>query len=360
MKSNAAVPSIHLTPIEQVRPDVTQRLLVFLGARLQKASSLDADYGDLWAAMHQLAQAGGKRLRPYLVCLGYQSFGGQNYQQAIELGAAYELLHLAMLAHDDIIDKDYVRYGQLNVAGQQRAKYLRHRPRVDHYANSAALLAGDLLLNGAQQMILESSLSDTAKLAALKELGEAIFMVGGGELIDMESVLLPPESAQPIKIAELKTAYYSFIAPLTSGARLAGASPAQLRYLAAFGLSVGVAFQLADDLLGIFGDPKLTGKSVTGDIREGKRTFLMNQALELARPADRRFLQQSLGNQRLTQQQAARVRQILEQTGAREATRAAIQTYADHSRKALQKLAISDIARQTYDGLITRATERLK
>jgi len=139
---------------------------------------------------------------------------------------------------------------------------------------------------------------------------------------------------------------------------LAGASQNQQDLLEEFGIALGIAFQLADDLLGIFGDPHVTGKSNLGDIREGKQTYLMLQALQLAKPAEKSLLRACLGNPDLTVLQAQQVQEIITSSGAKAACQKVITTYAQQAHEILAQLDIPSSHKQAFQKIITKATER--
>jgi geranylgeranyl diphosphate synthase type II len=150
-----------------------------------------------------------------------------------------------------------------------------------------------------------------------------------GELLDMYGDLVPPEEANSLLVAELKTAAYSCVVPLLAGAQLAGADPTMITHLERIGISLGVSFQLIDDDLGVFGDPAVTGKSVLSDLRAGKRTELLRLAFHLANDDQRAMLSASVGNEDLDAAGADRVREILTDTGARAR---ALKVAAQHAR----------------------------
>lgn len=345
---------------ENITHDINQFLDEFFTDNVVRSELLDSNYAQLWRTMHQQAKAGGKRLRPYFVMLAYAAYGGTDYHEVIPVATAQELLHISLLMHDDIIDKDYMRHGQANVAGVMRTLYqeVGAADNAEHYANSAALLAGDLLISGAYQLIINSTLSNDLRLVALSNLSDSIFLVGGGELLDTETSFRPITIEDSLKIADLKTARYSFVSPLLCGAILNKIGQTEQDLLEEFGIALGIAFQLADDLLGIYGDPTVTGKSNLGDIREGKQTYLMLQALQLATPADRTTLTNCLGNPDLSAIQANQVREIVTRSGAQAACQQKIADYAHQASTILDKLDISANHKHAFQTIITKATER--
>jgi geranylgeranyl diphosphate synthase type II len=263
-------------------------LLQYAQQERKRAADLHPLYTRLWESIEQQIGAGGKRLRPYLVMLSYEAFGGTDKAAILEIAGAWELLHVSMLMHDDIIDRDYMRHGVPNVAGQ----YLEHYAHIPdeasrrHYADSAALLAGDLVLTAAYKCVENSRFPTKDLHAALTLFHEAVFDVIGGELLDTEATITDV-TIEPQLIAEAKTASYSLIGPLLTGATLAGAPKPTLMKLRKLGSVLGIGYQLVDDLLGIFGDQMQTGKPANSDLAEAKRSSVVVMSLALMSESDR-------------------------------------------------------------------------
>jgi geranylgeranyl pyrophosphate synthase len=335
--SPVAASDLHRT----VRRDVNRLLSAFCTDRTAQAASMSPQFERLWHELARLSQAGGKRLRPYIVMLAYRCFGGSDQKDILPVAVSWELLHLSMLIHDDIIDHDLVRYGVLNIAGSYREIYRETEGDVhrrDHLADAAALLAGDLALSAAYEIVLESNLSMVDKMESQRFLSRAMFTVAGGELLDTEATLYPMAEADPLLIARLKTASYSFIGPLTSGAYLAGASKVACQTMEELGRLLGCAYQLADDVIGVFGNPALTGKSITGDLSEGKRTYLMQQTFLSASAADRKILDEFVGKPDLGDDEAQAIREIITRGGARRLTEAAADAYAEQAHQLVERI----------------------
>lgn len=238
--------------------------------KLGQAAALSPDYAELWQVLKDYLLGGGKRLRPYLVLLSYEMYGGQQTEQIVKVAAAWEILHACLLIHDDIIDRDLVRHGRPNIAGSYQV-----RIGDEHLAMSAALIAGDLALSAAYELVTQSNLTLDAKEDIYKLLQRTVHTVAGGEFLDTMSVLSNFTSIDTDAINLSKTASYSFTSPLQAGATLAGASNDEIAKLAELGRELGLDYQLSDDLLGVLGDESQTGKSASSDLREGKRTLLL-------------------------------------------------------------------------------------
>ncbi|QQG50944.1 MAG: polyprenyl synthetase family protein [Candidatus Saccharibacteria bacterium] len=342
---------------------VEASLRTVLTKGIQDATEIDSRYERLWQSIADIVSSGGKRLRPRMVLLAYEALGGRQPQTLAPVAAAHELLHTSLLIHDDIIDRDTSRRGRKNINGLYEAFYqpyhLDQKDRV-HYSYSAAILAGDLLLAAAHQLVIESSLNPRQKTTAMRFFSRGIFEVAGGELVDIESTFMPPESSSAIMIARYKTASYSFISPLLSGAALAGASSAQLDHLRLFAESLGVAFQLSDDLLGMFGDEKITGKSTDSDIREGKLTYLIEQYLALTPLESRATFTAAFHNTNASPEDTEALKRDIERSGAREKTMLEIESRAKIAEESLDKLALSKSSHDKFLALIHAAVQRQK
>ena len=345
--------------------DVRQDVNVFLNLHYEqqrlRAGSVHPDYGFLWEAINAQHRAGGKRFRPYLCMLAYEVLGGTQYQQVLPLAASLELLHAAVLMHDDIIDRDYTRHNQLNVAGTYQQHYrllLDDENEVKHFAHSAAILSGDLLLSDAYQLIIGSAVPATQRLRAAELLGEAIYDVSAGELLDTEASLYPPDYADSLKIAELKTALYSCSIPLAMGGMLAGASDDVQQLLRLIGQGLGIAFQLADDLLGVFGTESVTGKTVIGDLREGKRTYLLQRTLHLASLDQKARLETIIGKANCSELMAEEARQIMIACGAKAEIEQLMREYVDQANGYVAQLQVSQAAQDRLTDFIDLAVWR--
>ena len=330
--------------------------------RAAEALELGPSYVRLWQTTEALVLAGGKRLRPYMLLATYQAYNPEGKLSDIMPAAvAHELIHSAMLIHDDIIDRDSIRYGVKNVSGQydeHYSQFFQDKDELSHMSLSAALLAGDALIADAHMLIRKTNrpaeLVDQAETILNKE----IFEVIGGELLDVEVAFLPKDSISLDTIAQYKTASYSFVGPLTTGAMLAQAPEADINILKELSVIIGIGYQLRDDLIGVFGNPAVTGKSNSSDIREGKRTYLVEKFEQLANPAQsEQFF--SIFHQADANDKALEVvRNLLVETGAR----AAVEELVEQKRmRALEKaanLSLSDEAKQLYLTLIEQSLNR--
>jgi geranylgeranyl diphosphate synthase type II len=248
----------------------------------RRAAAVDAHHALLWEAL-AAATEGGKRFRPALLVATHDALGGDSPGAAAEVGAAVELLHTAFVIHDDVIDDDHVRRGRPNVSGTFRALAGVDGAAPDvaaGYGLTAAILAGDLALAAAVRAIALSGAPAPVVEKLLDLFDTALHRTAAGELADVRHSLdlAPATLAQSLEMEAQKTSAYSFTLPLQAGAVLAGADATTTARLGDVGRSMGIAFQLADDLIGVFGDPARSGKSATCDLRTRKQTPLLVHA----------------------------------------------------------------------------------
>lgn len=333
---------------------------VFADARL-RADEYGAHYAALWESLEQQS-AGGKRIRPQLVNTAYFGLGGTDRSLATRVAVSFELLHTAFLIHDDVIDRDTVRRGAPNIAARfaDRARAHGADERASAaWGETAAVLAGDLALSRAHREIASLPIDGPRRAALLDILDRAVFVSAAGELADVvhAGAAVPPRVDRVLATLEQKTAVYSFECPLTAGAVLAGADDRVVGALARFGRLVGVAFQIADDILGVFGDPAVTGKSTTSDLRDGKQTALTAHA---ATTDAWSAIAARLGDPELDDGTAALLRAALSDCGALDAARRLADEHVTLARLELDTADLPPALTAELGELARRAAERAR
>lgn len=339
---------------------INRYLDALLSRRISTAAEMSPRYETLWREIARISGFG-KRLRPLMVIQSYEAFGGSDVSRIIPAAAACELLHISMLIHDDIIDRDLVRHGEPTIeAAYQRlyASEVSDKRIRTHNARGAALLAGDLLLSEARGLITKCEAAPDALRHAGYAFEQAVMEVAGGELLDVEAAHAPRGSIDPLSVMAYKTASYSFIAPLTIGAILAGALPADRALIRSFALNLGIAYQLTDDILGVFGNTDETGKSTSGDISEGKATYLVQQFYALADHGMIEEFERYYGKRGVTPEDSRIVRDLLTASGALHESEALIQTYVTRARHDLAALTLAPKYADDFEQLIVRSTNR--
>ncbi|MGW7094890.1 polyprenyl synthetase family protein [Streptomyces sp. NPDC054874] len=272
-------------------------------------------------ALHDFVLHGGKRLRPLMCCAGYLAATSEGPPETIlHAAASLELFHAFALIHDDIMDSSETRRGQptlhraLIAGGTHRATDAQCRDGI-----GKAMLLGDLAMVWSDAILHASGLSPQQLAAARPVLDIMRTEVMGGQYLDLAAGNDPEADLETaLNVIRFKTAKYTIERPLHLGAALAGADQQLTDELSAYALPLGEAFQLRDDLLGVFGDPHLTGKSDLEDLREGKRTALIALAHRDATPTQRNRLSRLLGDPGLNEEGAHEIRTILTATGARQ------------------------------------------
>lgn len=322
-----------------------------------RARKINDSYVALWERLERNA-TGGKRFRPRLVLAMHHAYDGADLNASACVGAAFELLHTALIVHDDVIDRDFTRRGLPNLSGSYRDIATTAGipiPTAEHRGMSTAVIAGDLALAAVFQLVERARLAADVRGRVLEYVDEALFASAAGELADVDLSMAPgvPDLDQVVDMARLKTAVYTFETPLQAGAVVAGAPEADVEALGEFGRHIGIAYQAADDLLGLFGDERRTGKSVLGDLREGKSTI----PIALAARSDRwPEISSFLGKPDLSHDEAERARELMRSVGADAETRRLAQQHADAARAILETLPPG--VGENLDPLVSEALDR--
>ncbi|MCE1174828.1 MAG: polyprenyl synthetase family protein [Propionibacteriales bacterium] len=353
----------------EFRAAIDAALTTFLDGR---ATAL-AELGPETATLVETARAftaGGKRLRPAFCCWGYVAATGSTEvpDHVIRAAASLDLLHVAALVHDDVMDGSATRRGLPAVHVQYATAHAGTdgRGSSTDFGRAAAILLGDLLLLWSEQLFAGCG-APPDRLAAAAPLAALVREeVNAGQFLDVTAQTRPPLDArsdpasvddQIRRVVEYKTARYTVIRPLQIGAALGGASPQLLDTLARFGSPLGRGFQFRDDILGVFGDEAVTGKPAGDDLREGKLTVLVANAMAAARESDALDLDELLGRE-LSSSQVTRARQIIACSGALAATEHEIGVAADEARDVLAASGLPAVATDALTALVALSTDR--
>lgn len=279
--------------------------------RLKKISPL------LYRCIKDFLIRDGKRVRPILFVIGYLGFARKKAPGLYRSALAIELLHDFMLVHDDIIDKSLTRRGKPSMHAMLDA-HLRHFGKLKFSGQDMALVAGDVMYAMAIDAFLSIKEEPCRKEKALKNFIRAAIFTGGGEFIELvnDTKKIHQVSRKDIyKIYDYKTAHYTFATPLSTGAILAGAAPKTVENLYRYGIFLGRAFQIKDDILGVFGDEKRIGKSTLSDLQESKKTILIWKAYQRGTPKEKSVLKKALLKEKVTKNDLHAVQMIMENTG---------------------------------------------
>ncbi|AVZ39152.1 MULTISPECIES: polyprenyl synthetase family protein [unclassified Dietzia] len=356
-----------VTVVTATRPDDAQRVLGALRRHLDErrrvVSGVDDRVDALAGRLSDFVLNGGKRIRPRFGLAGWSAASPADAtvpDEILTACAALELIQACALIHDDIVDASDTRRGRPTVHRSIEATHrdLGWSGDPARYGVSQAILVGDLALAWADEMFVTSGVDPTALGRALEPWYAMKTEVLSGQMLDIlaESSGATDEET-PARVNRFKTAAYTVERPLHIGAALAGAEPGTVTALREFGVAVGQAFQLRDDMLGVFGDPEVTGKPSGDDLREGKRTLLLARGTALAPTGEAEFLLSVLGTD-LDPADLERARRILVDCGAVASVEAEIDTFTVRALDAIGSDAVSEHGRVTLRALAEAATRR--
>lgn len=355
---------------------IDTRLTEFFQSKRSGVSRISSDLVPL-VDYSQSLLSGGKRFRARFCYWGYRAIAGLNGESvptsaqhpAFTLATALEVFHAAALVHDDIMDNSDTRRGEASAHRHFEAMHQAQGFAKDglHYGESAALMVGDLLLAWSSELVTQalSEIADPSVIAAVRgEFHQMWNEVTMGQFLDIHEEscwpIVPNEQRfeRAMTVVTYKSAKYSMEAPLRLGAALAGGSADQREQLAAFGLPLGVAFQLRDDMLGVFGNPDETGKPSGDDLREGKRTVLIALAAATMSSGVRRVFEEMLGNPEVTDEQIAVMQSTLTESGAVDEVEKIIAESADRALAALDQARLDGEAVNELRRLATAVVSR--
>jgi geranylgeranyl diphosphate synthase type I len=324
-------------------------------------AGIDEALAPLSDAVEAFVLGGGKRLRPAFAYWGFRGAGGVDADTVVAAVSALELVQASALIHDDLMDRSDTRRGEPAVHRQFTERHLRGgwRGSPVGFGDSAAVLLGDLCLVWSDELLHGSGVEPAAQARARVVFDEMRTEVTVGQYLDVLTQATGDTSVERAgKVARYKSAKYTVERPLLLGAALAGAPAAVHASYSAFGLPLGEAFQLRDDVLGVFGDPERTGKPAGDDLREGKRTYLVAAAFAAAGDAERARLEAGLGDPQLDAQGVARLRAVISATGALARTEERITELTATALAALRAADLLPEARDVLTDLADAATRR--
>ena len=336
----------------QTRRIVDETLTAFLGRAVAGLAATRPSLVPIAEATRELVLRGGKRLRPIVAVAGYVAAGGTRVEEAARLTSGLELLQAYLLVHDDWMDGDETRRGGKTLHVRFAERWGRH------LGDAAAVLAGDLCSAWARELLLDApagAFSPAALLAAQRVYASFEAEVVQGQMLD----LLGLEGAVPVEdLEDLKTGSYTVRGPLRLGAALAEAPAALQEGLLAFGTPLGRAFQIRDDLLGLFGEPARTGKAVGKDLGAGKRTWLVDRALTTLSAPDVARLRRVLGRPDAPEADKLEVIALLRDGGPRADAEARVAALCGQARDALGRTAVTAEGREMLEELVGSLARR--
>ncbi len=304
--------------LEDLAPKIDKVILDVLDKEIDFSHNVSPLVSEILEYTSALAE-GGKRLRGSFMYYSYLMFGGKDIDEILKTSAFIELVHAYLLVHDDIMDNAELRRGTPTVHKIYKDIHSTTYNKGDskHFGEGIALCTGDVLCHLGTKILIDSNFDPQLKLRALSKFHRRIIDVGYGQILDeFLEVKENPTKGDVLHVHLYKTGYYTYETPLHMGAILAGASDEELKVLTEYAIPGGIAFQLQDDVLGMFGDEERIGKPADSDLKEGKQTLLIIKALEKGDDNQKLIIRNALGNPNITEETLNTVRKIIIDTGS--------------------------------------------
>ncbi|MGH3794460.1 MAG: polyprenyl synthetase family protein [Pseudonocardiaceae bacterium] len=354
---------------EDLPAEVHRELAAFLSEKTAEAGRLDPRFAAAVGSLTDFVLGGGKRIRPTFAWWGWRGAGGSpddpDAGAVLRAVSSLELIHACALVHDDIMDDSTTRRGaptvHVDFAARHRASQWLGTP--ERFGSAVAILLGDVALAWADDMLRGAGLQPDQLRRAHAVWQAMRTELLGGQYLDVLTQASGDEAAEAaLRIDRYKTAAYTVERPLHLGAAIGGADPVLVQAYRRFGADIGVAFQLRDDLLGLFGDPGVTGKPAGDDLREGKRTLLLACGLHTVdrqrRTSDADLLRSAIGDPQLDEDTVTAVRELLVELGAVAEVERRITELTDSALAGLDTAGLAEPARTRLTVLAEQATWR--
>ena len=351
--------------IDGVRSEIRRELAKYLAIQRSYLTTISPELVPVCNALDEFLLDGGKRLRPLFAYAGLIAAGGTPTPHIIRAISSLELLQACALIHDDLMDGSDTRRGKPAI--HRHFENLHQSNAMnglsEQFGAAAAVLLGDLALVWSDQMLNTSEIPTASLLAAQRIHDEMRIELMAGQYLDIrESGENTYSLERSLKIARYKSGKYTIERPLHLGAVIGNPDSAShaplLDALSRYGLPLGEAFQLRDDLLGIFGDPAVTGKPAGDDLREGKRTALMAMTLDALDEIDRAELLRHLGSPAISAEKVEELRALIIKSGAVDALEQLISDLTEEALQAIEDPSISPQAREYLTYIALSAVKR--
>ena len=348
--------------LQSVRNAVEEELSTFLNFESAYLNTISTELSPVSDVLTAFLLDSGKRLRPLFAYAGFAAAGGSLEKPVVRAMAALELLQACALIHDDLMDGSDTRRGKPSI--HRHFETIHVQDQLDgfapQYGVSAAVLLGDLALVWSDQMLNSAGLTTEQFARVFPYYNEMRVELMAGQFLDIHEQTQKTTSVdRSMKIARYKSGKYTIERPLHLGAAMtSSASPEIFAALSAYGLPLGEAFQLRDDLLGVFGDPSVTGKPAGDDLREGKRTVLIAMTNDRQSEAQREVARKYFGKPDLDAQGVAALQEIIESTGARAELESTIERLTDAALAAAESSLFTNDGKALLVELANIATKR--
>jgi len=347
--------------INGIRSEINQALADFVTNQGKYLRTIGPELDPVALALEKFLLESGKRLRPLFAYVGLVGAGVLPTKELISAAASLELVHVCALIHDDVMDASDTRRGAPSIH-KSFEKMHQDKKLVgsgSQFGIASAILIGDLALIWSAQMLHNSKLPTEKLISALPVYDEMRVELMAGQFLDVYEQSLGTQSVErSMKVARYKSGKYTIERPLHFGAALAQAPKDLISTYSKYGIPLGEAFQLRDDLLGVFGDPSQTGKPSGDDLREGKRTALIAIALQKANTSQQKIITDNLGDPGLTPSMISDLQQVITETGATSHIELMIEELTNTSLTALNHDGISPDGKKLLTELAILATNR--
>jgi len=297
----------------QYQKEIDFELERFFNRKIKESSLLFKQANETIKILRDINLGGGKRIRPILINVGYFLAGGIDKKEILKTSLCVELIHNWFLIHDDIIDQDELRRGKPSLHA-----FYKKKMQDAHMGISLAIVAGDISAALGYQILFNSKFQEKFKTKALNIFHETVVNTCHGEMLELfikeKKTKLTEEDI--LNVCKYKTAYYTFVNPLKIGIVLANGHNKFLKQIERFALPIGIAFQIQDDILGIFASKKKLGKPIASDIEENQPNLLIFKTLSLANNRDKKKFEKYLNKKKLNQREIQEIRRIVKESGA--------------------------------------------
>ncbi len=335
--------------IAHYQTQINKHLELFFDNKIEEASRISNYTQEVAANAKEYTLRGGKRLRPIFFIYGYKCFSDDNIEAIIEASISIELMQSYLLIHDDIMDEDELRRGKptFHIVYKNICEREFKKKGTLKFGENIALIVGDLLEAYGEEVLANSPFKCEYVMKALRKYAEMVKNVGYGQILDVMSEKKGNITEDEIlMIHKLKTASYTIEGPLQIGAILAGAKGEDLLIMSDYGIPLGLAFQIQDDILGLFGSEEKIGKPVGSDIREGKKTLLILHALEKCGEKETEIITRALGNEDVTMDEIDIIRDIVRETGSLDYSQKLVKEKTEKAIQAIEGSNFRDEAKQ--------------
>lgn len=292
------------------RDKINKYLEKFFEKKVSQSQKISDFSKQVTQSLADYTMRGGKRLRPILFLYAYEAANGKINEEIIKLSIFFELIQSSLLIHDDLIDNSDLRRGKETI-------HKEYDQLQNDLGQSMAVLIGDIALNYVYEIIVNAKITQEQKNNLIKTVSNYINQVNYGQVMDVvfsKNSKIVLEDIE--KVNYYKTVTYTTLMPMLTGAILANADKKNIKALSQYAINFGLAFQILDDVMGVFGEEKQIGKSVMSDVTEGKKTFLMFKSLSMAKPEEKKYILSLLGNNKISLEQYDKLKCIIYKTGA--------------------------------------------